>query len=173
MNSKSKHIQSANTRYYGAIGDGLAINPISEIDTKIINELVELFKKLEVPEVVDIFNYYKLNPDEDILGALMGVNTEMGGELLEEMDNPTGGEKKLPFWIHFNDIGRLRTVRPNIINFAPVDSVGEEGDKYGILLNRTPDNAKQIPFHANETILYDDEDVREKDMKQLEKLSKY
>lgn len=173
MNRNSTHIQSANKRFYGAVGDGLVINPISKVDTNIINELIELFKKLDVPEITQVFDYYKLNPDEDIYEALMGINTEMGGEMLEDMENPMNGDKKLPFWIHFKDIGRNRIIRPNIVNFAPLDAVGDDAEQYGIILNKTPDNVKQVPFHANEVLLYDDEEVREKDMNQLEKLSKY
>ena len=112
---------------------------------------------------------YKLDPDNSIVEQLMELNTEVGGDT----DMEVGKEEKLPFWIHFNDINRNRIIRPNIFNFHPLNGVGENQEQYGIMLNKTPENVKQVPFHANETLLYDDEEIREKDMRVLEKLSKY
>lgn len=172
MNRNSKHIQSAINRHYGAIGDDLAIYPISKIDIDIINEIVELLKKVDLPEAVTIMDHYKLDPDNSILEYLMQLNTEIGGDY-EDDDNTYLANKKLPYWIHFNDTNKLRTIRPNIINFQPIDAIGREGEQFGIKLNKTPNNVKQIPFHANEVLFYDDEDEREKDMRVLEKLSKY
>jgi hypothetical protein len=176
MNRNSKHIQSAIKRHYGAIGDGLAINPISKVDINIINEMVELFKKVNLPEAVDIMDNYKLDPDSSTLEYLMQLNTEMGGDIIDDDLEDLVEDyknKKLPFWIHFNDTGRNRVIRPNIVNFAPLDAIGREQSQYGIILNKTPKDVKQVPFHANETLFYDDEEDREKDMKVLEKLSKY
>jgi len=169
MIRNSKQIQAATRNYYGAIGDEQIIAPISKQDIDIIGELVELLKKTELYEAADIMKHYKLDPDESILEELMGLNVETGGEV-EEAE---GGEKKLPFWVHFEDINENAIIRPNIVHFKRIDSVGRDQDQYGIMLNETPEDVKQVPMHANTVLLYDDEDKREKDIKQLKKLAKY
>lgn len=173
MNRTSPHIQSAIKRHYGAIGDEFSLAPISKVDVDITNELVELLKKYEEFDAVRVMEKYKLNPDSEILENLMTLNVQV----LQERGDPDfkggDGEEKLPFWIHFNDIGRNRVLRPNVMNFCPLDGVGRDEGQYGILLNKTPENVKQVPFHANETLLYDEENEREKDMMLLESLSKY
>lgn len=169
MNRNSEHIKASVRKYYGALGDQSIIAPISKIDVDIVNELVELFKKIGVTEVPAIMNNYKLNPDESIIEKLTELNIKGN----KSPSNDRESKDQLPYWIHFNDIDSNRILRFNLIHFKKIDSVGHKKDKWGIMLNETPDNAKTVPMHSNSVFIYDEEEDRDEDMKLLESLADY
>ena len=173
MNRNLEHIKSSLRKYYGAFGDGLLISPISKADLDIINELVELFKKIGVTEVVGVMNNFKLNPDEDVLGKLMELNIKGNKSLGNKNSEGKEDSDQLPYWIHLKDVDSNRILRFNLIHFKKVDAVGDKRDKWGIMLNETPDNAKTVPMHSNAVFIYDEEEDRDEDMKLLESLADY
>lgn len=52
----------------------ISINPISQIDAEIINEIIIAFDKLNIKELKDIINDYKKKKDEEIRDKLLDWN---------------------------------------------------------------------------------------------------
>jgi len=171
MNTKSNHFQSLIKRHYGAFGDQELTTAISDVDLHIINELIELFKKLNKTNVVALMNNYKKEPDELILADLMDINTQTNFSV--EVEEGEGEEKKLPYWIHFNDQSVKRIQRQNLISFSKDSWIGKNNEQFSITLNETPIDVKQVPFHANEILYYNREDIRDEDFEFLESLKNY
>lgn len=156
----NKYLKAASDRYPDEIKDKL-IHPISDIDGQIVTEIIELFKKLRFKNVVDILNDYKYKSDEDIALALLDVNTNITNNKDADNSNPL-------FLRYLNTCGR-RLDLFLLIGYDSVDWVSEkDGIIYVIRLNPTPDNAKQVPFYANEILEYDNLEDRDSVLKKLD-----
>jgi hypothetical protein len=74
------------------------ISPISSFDAAVFNELIEIVKKLEEQELVEILNSYKKKKDEEIFELLLEWNTNFRPKLkIKEEEGNTenrGGFKR-------------------------------------------------------------------------------
>jgi hypothetical protein len=139
------------------------IHPISKIDAEIFQEMLELFKKMNFVAAVDILKNYKRVADEDVLEDIMELNTNVGRAKGDEADKDT------PLFQRYIII---RGRRLDLFLLIGYDSVDLEHTERGIVpcirLNPTPESAKQVPYYANEIIIFDSEEDREEILKKLD-----
>lgn len=163
-----KHLTAAIGRYTD--GDkGYLIHPISAIDAQIIVEIVELFKKLNFVAAVDIMKSYKYRKDEEVLDLLMDLNSKVGkpksGTEVESQE--AGG----PLFTRYLKTCGRRIDLYLVISYDSLDVPvqNESLIKYCIQLNPTPENAKSIPFYANNLLVYDNQEERDQVIEALDK----
>jgi hypothetical protein len=153
-----EHLKQASDKYPEADQDR-TIHPISKTDANIITEIIELFKKMQFSAAVDILKNFKKISDEDTLQNLMELNVNIG-----KMKPSQEGEKETTplFQRYLKTCGR-RIDLYLLIHFNAIDlEIKDEGTiKYCIELNPTPKEAKQVPYYANEFIVY--ETAKERD----------
>ena len=157
----NKFFKSAIERYKDLLPSnkkgGYLINPISEVDAEIINEIKVILDKLGVCEVSEILKNYKEFKDLDIYESLLQWN----------IDNP-----KLKFSNNSQDqesstIGVAYIKIKNIVMFQYefrcyelFEEIEDDDVKYKMILNPTPPEASKVPIFANYIVTFDDEDDR-------------
>lgn len=161
----NEHLKAAVKRYKP---NQVKINPISEIDAEIVVELIEVFKKLRQTKLEQIIKEYKFLKDEDVRGKLLEWNTEFNQD--EGEINPDQDIEE----VKVHDVIKLQGkifYLSDILTFERFErwDVDRESKVYSILINRTPEEARTIPIHANEKIWYYSHSTREEDFKRLEK----
>lgn len=162
-----KHVKAAVERYPDA-EKGHRIHPIAEIDAQIIIEVIELFKKLKMMDVVATLKKWKSVADDDIALDLLDHNTKLGSakgkvEVEEADDNP-------PLLARYLLVCGRRIDMFLIIGYDAIDF--EKGDgstlEYSIQLNPTPPNSVKVPFYANEFLAFDTEEKRDMVLAQMD-----
>ena len=163
MNSLSEHIKKKQREYYGAIGDGIEINPISTPDINVIKELVEIFKKINMMQVVAIMDNYKRLPDSKIEEDLIELNSSIviNQELFEEMESESNYNKSITFI-------DLNISRYKVLDIFSYCEIVENGFPC-ILLNETPKDSKKVPLVSNVLLCYKNEQDRSIDLDKLNK----
>lgn len=151
------HLKSAVDRYSESDKEW-HIHPISKEDAEIISEIIALFKKMNFTDAVSILQDYKKISDEDVYLNLLELNTNIG----RKKANIESQEAETPLFQRY-----LLTVGRRIDMFLIIcyDSLDIEPPnnslKYCIQLNPTPKEAKQIPYYANEILIYDTPEDRD------------
>jgi len=157
------HLKAAVDRYSDS-DKGFHISPISDHDAEIIGEIIELFKKMNFVAAVDILKSYKKVADEDVYLNLLDLNTQIG-KVKGSVENQ---ENQTPlFQRYLLTCGRRLDIYL-VIGYDALDLDMPEGVKYCIQLNPTPKEAKQVPFYANEILVYMNEESREEILKKLD-----
>ena len=155
----NKYLQAAVDRYPIDLKDN-KIHPISDVDGQIIFEIIEIFKKIRFRNVVEILESYKFKSDDDIALSLLDVNTNIGKEKGENDNNL--------FIRYLNTCGR-RLDLFLLISYDSIDlDIKDQGVKYCIRLNPTPEGVKSIPFYSNEILMYDTLEDRDRVLKSLD-----
>lgn len=164
----NQYLKSASARFSQLNKEGKShlISPISEMDAEIMVEIIELFKKLNKMNVVEILKNYKFHKDEEIRDALLDANTNF-----KTLDNESGDvEKKdsASVFITKRDFIKIKDER---IYIWAINSWGKDErfckDKkeiiYSIVLNRVEKNLQitKVPMYANHTFDFDEFDERE------------
>lgn len=164
MNTTQPHFQKKQREFYGAFGDRMETNPISKIDTQIISELVELFKKVQLTQAVSIMNDYKRIPDNLITELLMELNTSIS---VSEGNNSDYEEEDVKQkTICFNNLPQSRYKLYDIFSYSVVND-----EQYpSILLNETPKDSKKVPVVSNVLLQYRNETERDADLLILDSL---
>lgn len=146
-----EHLKQASDKYPEA-DQTRSIHPISKTDANITTEILELFRKMQFSAAVDIVKNYKKISDEETLERLMELNTNIG-----KMKPSSEGEKETTplFQRYLKACGR-RIDLYLLIHFDAIDITVKEDNtiKYCIQLNPTPESAKQVPYYANEFLVY-------------------
>lgn len=141
------YLRAASDRYNQ--DDSNFIAPISKVDANIISELHDIFEKIGLIAVTEILGEYKLNDDKETLRLLKDVK--------KQIKKPTSKEEfeSKPHYIKAN--GRYIDMRL-IYGFDSIMFFDESGRQiWGILLNPTPDEAKNVPYYSNTLISFEDE----------------
>ena len=146
------------------------INPLSEIDCEIIDEIKVILSKYEASEVIEILRNYKEYKDEEIRDDLLQWN----------IDHPSIDSKST-----YNDEQSDTKSRKNFIRiqddyinvnfifgFRLIDHFVENEESYHIMLNPTPDDVTKIPLYSNHCIEFSDFESREKFVSNLKKVFK-
>lgn len=136
------------------------INPISEVDFNIIKEIREIFKKLKYNEIVAVLDGYKYYKDEEIYEKLLEWNTNYRPSSLKQNDIKDKRSGKGSVYVRIND---WRFDINDIFSYDKYDTyISEENTfMYGIYLNETPLEAKQIPLYANKCVFFYSEEERD------------
>lgn len=170
----NKYQKSAAERFDKIVNKDFFINPMSTVDNEIMIEIGQILKKAGVDEVFQILQSYKEVKDSDVLEQLMNWN----------LDNPKFRNKK-----NVEDVkGAIQDIlNPVPVKFPPFLQIGdlalkiydlhgfrlcerfdhEGNEKYGIIINPTPDHAKQIPLYANYNVEWYSEENRTKVLDKL------
>lgn len=153
-----KHLIAASERYPEQVRKNL-VHPISEEDTQVITEIIELFKKMEFTAAVDILQQWKKKSDQDIALELLDLNThiasEKGKQAVEGKDS-----KEFKVIDRYAKVCGRRIDMWLLIGYDEVDVDVDGTTKYVIVLNPTPSSAKSVPFYSNEELVFDTEDNR-------------
>lgn len=151
------HLQQAIDRYPEEARE-FHIHPISKHDAEIVSEVIELFRKMGFTAVVDVLKRYKKLADEDILEALVDLNTKIGRKKGEQEQADT--EDAL-FLRYIKTCGR-RIDCFLIIHHDCIEVEDQTGSLLpAIMLNRTPKDSKQIPMYSNEILVFNSEKERD------------
>lgn len=153
------YLKAAVERY--SIEDGQLIHPISDTDANIVNELTSIFRLIGAVVVSDVLDEYKLQKDSDILEKIK--------EIRKVVEDKRGGQKeedkgKQSYLIRYSKFGQKRIDLFQVISYE-----GEYyNGRYCILLNPTPDAAKNVPMYANSIISFDSEKSRDEALSLLD-----
>ena len=156
----NKYLKSASERFEKIRGKEHLINPISEIDCEIVIELGQILMKAGLKDVCEILKNYKYSKDKEVRDNLLqwnidhpilksGIANLVDKVAQDIVDEDKDAKKKCPFL----KIGDLRLKVYDLLGFELYERMEEGSDfalyKYGILINPTPDHAKQIPAYSN------------------------
>lgn len=141
------YLRAASDRYKQ--DDSSFIAPISRVDANIISELYDIFDKIGVISVTEILSEYKLNDDKETLRLLKDVKKQI------KKVTPGKDNDLQPHYI--KAAGRYIDMRL-IFGFDSVKFFDDQGyEVWGIVLNPTPNEAKNIPYYSNTLISFDNQ----------------
>jgi len=144
MSAMTDHLKAAYQRY--TQGNDHFIAPISKVDAEIINELMNIFEKLGVITITEILKEYKLNDDKEILTLLKDAKKQVKPGSTKDSKELVD-ETLLPRFLEANG---MRIDLRLIFGYNALEFYSPEGRMvYAIILNPTPENAKQVPFYSN------------------------
>lgn len=127
---------------YSQNGDFIA--PISKVDAQIITELIGILEKLGDIHTVEVLKEYKYNDDSEVLSALKEVRKQT-----KKIDVLAD---RMPHYINVTD---KRIDLMFVFGYEALEIVNSTGGvTYGILLNPTPDLAKNIPYYSNYVLYF-------------------
>lgn len=146
------------------------IHPVSMLDAQIVNEVYELFKKLEFQEAVDILSKYKQRSDEDVVLDLVELNTNLvrGNSSLskvldrvkENLQKELGVEDPLTEYMELEsgeilNMGYVHTIRRCDYEF-------ENSKPFCIIINELPNKElKNVPFYSDKILEFLDQNDRD------------
>lgn len=186
----NKYLKSASNNFEKIKQKDYLISPISEIDCEIIVEIVELFKKANISNVVEVLKNYKFLKDEEIRDQLLDCNTNFKQYSVEndfdedlDEDNPDSLKSKahlintikklkelLDKKIEFITINEDRINSHLIFGFTIKEEYNEDECYVGkLILNPTDKLATKIPLYANYELTFYDEDKLQSTVEFLEK----
>lgn len=166
----NKFFKSAVDRYNKLKGDkDFLINPISEEDAEIIDELRVILKKLGRDDVLELLRSHKEEKDVEIRDKLLQWNIDhpslglkgLVDKVADDIVNGNDSEKQQ--WQFFK-IDSLSIRSYHLLGFEEF----EKNDKFYIKINPTPDHAKSIPLYANYLIEYESEEYRNQVIENLQ-----
>lgn len=150
------------------------IAPISKIDAEIIVEIVELFKKLNKMNVVEILKNYKFHKDEEIRDALLDANTNFKNESSTSDDEQKEALSAFTTKRDFVQIGDERIFIGMINSWSKGERFCRKRGSmvYSIILNRFEKDLQltKVPMYANHTFDFDDMDERDEAFDKLDDL---
>jgi len=153
-----KHLIAASDRYPEEVRKNL-VHPISQEDTQVITEIIELFKKMEFTAAVDILQQWKKKSDQDIALELLDLNThiasEKGKQAVEGKDS-----KEFKVIDRYAKVCGKRLDLWLLIGYDEVDVDVNGSMKFLIVLNPTPPLCKSVPYYSNEELVFETEDNR-------------
>lgn len=169
----NKYLKSAANRYEEKFKKEFLINPISKTDGEIITEIIELFKKAEMNDVVAVLKQYKYKKDEEIRDDLLDLNTNFKEKVKRESNHidieNTEEESTNSKVIIFNDHQETFIKKSYILGGKKVTFVDKETmqEAPAILLNEVDELATKKPMYANTILTYDTEEERDEDHQML------
>lgn len=138
---------------------GKYINPISQVDVRIISTLLKILDKCGHGEVSQALEKYKAVSDEDIALRLEKINVNIDTENpIKDFFNGLAGRRTKV--ITFSDMDC------NCIELNVIFTWRKADDKYGnpgILLNEGDLDASKHPIIYNRMLSYDSEETRDDD----------
>jgi len=153
--------------------EGYKINPISKFDAEIFIELKELIKKSGNEVANTILKEYKLQKDEDILDQLRQCNIDTPDSRLENLEDELDeGVKKETAKDTFLIINNERFASKLIFGYSPKDESTFDEEKYKIILNPCKKDATKLPYYANHTFEFFNEEDFKKTMELIDKQMK-
>jgi predicted RNA-binding protein with TRAM domain len=161
----SKAIDSATSKYESLIKENLLISPVSKSEFAIIKELKEIFRKLEVTDVVAILDGYKYYSDQELEERLLAWNTnfipkqiEKGRRVEDADDNPKSSKWARKFVeicdekIEVKEIKRWKRGEKYIPG---------QGYVYTIIINETQEGDKVQMLYTNTEFTFANYEERE------------
>ncbi len=135
------------------------IHPVSEIDAQIMIEVIELFKKVNNNDAVNILKNWKLYKDDDIAMALLELNTNTVQKVVSSDEPPSNNPADI---IRYLSVYGRRIDLYLLIGYDSIEvDLPELGLRYCIRLNPTPDGVKNVPFYSNEVLVFQTEEARD------------
>lgn len=171
----NQYLKSATTRFSQLNKEGKShlISPISEMDAEIMVEIIELFKKLNKMNVVEILKNYKFHKDEEIRDALLDANTNFKNE--ENVSDDSKEDSASSVFITKRDFIKIKDER---VYIWAINSWGKDERfckkrheiVYSIVLNRVEKNLQitKVPMYANHTFDFEEFDEREEAFERLD-----
>jgi len=161
----NQYLKSASKAYEKLKNKDYLINPISEIDGEIITEIVEIFKKLGVNNVVEILRNYKYQKDEEIRDQLLQVNIDFNSEKSEELKPSKDKVLKKQIIV----LKEHNLMAKFIFGFKFSEDYDSDDNFLGkIILNPTRHDVTNLPIYANYEVCSNDEEEFEDLKKQIE-----
>lgn len=169
----NKYLKSASENFEKLKQRDYLISPISTTDGEIMTEIIELFKKLDKTDVVEVLKQYKFLKDEEIRDQLLECNTNF---VREEFDEPEKGESNGSTKKLLKTIQKLKEMLENKTEFVVLNEerinaqliygYKTEGE-YDIhdnfigklVLNPCDKNATKVPLYANHTLIFYSEEM--------------
>ena len=163
----NKYLKSASDRFNEIKKGDYIINPISEIDSEIIIEFSELFKKLGLKEICTIISQYKYLKDEEIRDLLIESNINVSKKIDSEVDSLSklieGDKNKKKFLV----IGDNKILSDLIFGYTTNTEYSVDDSFLGeIILNPCDIDVSKKPLYANYKLPFYNEDKFE-EYKQL------
>lgn len=160
----NKVLQSAIDRYNELSKKNFLIHPISQEDAEIMIEIVQALKRFNANELIKILEGYKFEKDSEVRDTLMQWNIDHPIKPTKIEEKVVEDKEKVPP-APFIQIAN-RTLRAfHIFAWDELDEIDDDGDcTYSIVLNPMPEGVdlKKIPLYANEKIVCNSEDHRNK-----------
>lgn len=147
------------------------LSPISYVDCEIMVEIMELFKKVDLTDVVEVLRNYKFHKDEEIRDQLLDCNTNFINKsqpkdvdlkdkskqqllnTIKELEDLLKNKRK------FVEINKDKLLANLIFGFLTEEEYDVKDNFTGkIILNPVDKLATKIPLYANYEIKYYDEE---------------
>lgn len=178
------YLKSAVKRYKESITGKFLVNPISEMDVRILLEFRKLFSKTHISkDIIPIIDEYKLESDSSTLSSLKELNKKISpssqtivGKLIDAVvKGDTKDDKELKNFLKIEN----SFIRHNcIFGVDSVDCVehdeGEDDEDFGgipvykIIINPLHgQDLKNVPAYADFEIKYYNEEDRNKDLEMV------
>lgn len=148
-----EHLNDIHTYYFLDPDDRQKVKPISEIDCKIVENLVTLVERMGIAPLADILKRYKLDSDRFILEELDElISSDFIEEYLSSKSSGASQIKSLLESIRENmiKVGTMYVRARNILSINVVDTHNGEREMYSIIINDErgmPDSYRAYPLN--------------------------
>lgn len=174
----NKYLKSALSNFEKIKEKEYLISPISEIDCEVMVEIVELFTKLGMRDVVQVLKQYKYLKDEEIRDQLIECNMKFNADEYKEVDDEIADfiDEIKETKRDFVTIGEESILGNLIFGFKTIEDYTEEENFIGkLILNPVDISATKQPLYSNHTITFYSEGHMESEMnnfkQQLKKIN--
>jgi len=162
----NQFLKSASDRFNKVKEKEYLIAPLSEIDCEIFIELGQILKKAGCKEALDILKNYKEYKDSEVRDNLLQWNIDnpfLGKSSAGAIHDVIESEKEEVDYPPMLKVGDLMLKVNHLLGLEQYETVDSEGnEKYGLIINPTPEQAKSIPMYANKRIEWFSEEDRNK-----------
>ena len=163
----NNYLKSASTQFEKLKEREYLIAPISATDGEIVTELMELFKKTDQKDVVEVLRQYKFLKDEDIRDQLMVCNLNFKKKPVDEKQK-SSADKMIATIKKLKDLLKRKTefIILNGERIAAYTLYGYRAEreydtdvvfKGRLILNPCDIAATKVPLYANHTFEFFDE----------------